>query len=264
MKLSNSKSIILFRFHDNPQRALSRIRLLREFNNLDIHVLYGGEEKNLEDCRKVIQPEVSSFWTYTNKTSKWRWIHGDLLVKNWYREIGNKIPFEFVFILEYDMVILKPLKDIYPDIGEDSIALAACEPFTKEIESNWSWTSREEDRPDYLKFKEYMHKNYGIERQAKVCLGPGPLLSRKFLDAWSKTEDVDFVNDEIAYPAYAEALGFKALNHGMHPGFSASDDEERFFNCNRKFVSQSMIKEELSKPDGIRAFHPVKDELTEL
>jgi hypothetical protein len=104
-----------------------------------------------------------------------------------------------------------------------------------------------------------MDKTYHLKRQKMVCLGPGPLLPRKFLDKFSKTPDVDYVNDELDYPAYAEVLGFKTVNHGMHPGFDKPKKISKYFNCDEhRHVTLKMINKQLAKPDRRRSFHPVK------
>lgn len=108
-----------------------------------------------------------------------------------------------------------------------------------------------------------MNKTYGIKRQEKVCLGPGSLFPKTFLEAFSKTEDVMLVHEELAYPAYAEALGFKMVDHGMHPGFGKSKHETRFFRCDWRYeVPAVEITQELQKQNGCRAFHPVKNTIT--
>lgn len=182
MNLYSSQSIILFRFHENPEQARERIKMLRHFNpQLPIHVLFGGKKTSVETCKKHVEDLVESFWHFDQSaTPHWKWLHGDLLHKAWYRDLGHKLDFDFLFSYEYDLLTLAPLVELYPNINENTIALAACEPFTEKIERSWGWTSEQLPRANFLKFCEYMNSTYGIKRQAKVCLGPGSLFSKIF------------------------------------------------------------------------------------
>ena len=265
MKLSDSNSIILFRFHKEPESAAESIKVLRHFNpNHAVHALFGGPADKYDDVQKVIGDLVDTMWLYSlDMMGEWKWQHTDLILKRWYRDVGRTIDFDFLFSYEYDLLTARPLLEIYPDIDQQTLALAACEPFTKEIENRWSWTSRPDHRPNFLAFCEYMRGTYGLVRQKMVCLGPGPLLPRGFMEQWSKTDDIDYVNDEIAYPAYAEALGFKTVDHGMHPGFGKPHELTKYFNCNsNRDVTLPMLKEQLDNPSGRRSFHPVKFKIT--
>lgn len=261
MKLSKGKSIILFRFHNKPRIALERIKILRFLNpDCEIHILFGGAKDDARTCKEFVSKLVDSFWVYPkNQKRVWKWMHSDLMLKTWYREFGKDLKFDYLFSYEYDLLVLKPLVDAYPNIDTNTLALAACESFTRRIEDSWTWTSRKDLRPKYLKFVKYMKENFGLNRQKYVCLGPGPLLPRNFIEKYSRTKDVEFVHEELTYPAYAEALGFKLVNHGMHAGFGASEDEEKFFNCHNDMpVTKQMLFSEISKTNGVREFHPVK------
>jgi hypothetical protein len=267
--MSSSKSIILFRFHKDFDVAAERIKILRHFNpDMDIYALFGGPSEETSLASTALRGLISGFWVFPDsEPEEWKWAHSDLVLKSWHRSVGHSLTFDFLYSYEYDILTVAPLNELYPKINQDTIALAACEPFTEDIENRWSWTAKDPNRAKFLKFCQYLSEEYGIERQKKVCLGPGPLLSKKFLDAWSKTKDLDYVHDELAYPAYAEALGFECINSGLHPGFGSPDGTE-YFNCHRgSVVSREMIQSQLLLANGRRAFHPVKqmiklDELT--
>jgi len=262
--LARSNAAILFRFHDNPDIARERLKILEHFNpQLHRYALYGGLPAGFEEARAAVSDLVESVWQYPERKEKaWKWQHNDLMLKAWYRAVGQHASFDFLYVYDYDMLIAAPLGEVYPNIDDHTVALTACELFTPAMEAHWSWTSWGERRRAFLQFCEYLHAHYGIKRQRKVCLGPGPLFSRPFLEAWSKTEDIEYVHDELAYPAYAEALGFATTDNHLHAGFTVSPAEERYFNCESVDVSTLMILEQLALPHGVRAFHPVKHMIT--
>lgn len=259
MKLKDSKAIILFRFHSDIDIAKERIKILRYFNpDLPIYGLFGGSKKDYEIAKTQLDDLVENVWLFPEgKDPKWEWIHGDLMAKEWFRDFGHQVDFDFMYSYEYDLLTLSPLKDIYPNIDQGTIVLAAVTKL-KGVEDNWYWTKDPTMRSNYLKFKKYMDQNYNLKVQQYASLGPGALFSRKFLEQFADAEDVDWVIEEITLPAYAEVFGFKLTDHGMHPGFGASVEKQRFFNCNDKEVDKKDIQFQMQKSGGIRAFHPVK------
>lgn len=79
------------------------------------------------------------------------------------------------------------------------------------------------------------------------------------MEKFSDTEDIDFVHEEITYPAYAEVFGFKLADNNMHLGFyKGSEAEKRLFNCNGIEPTLEEIYSQLGLAGGKRAFHPVK------
>ena len=269
MKLLEGTSIILFRYHNSPEVARERLNILRYFNpSTKIYVLDGGYPPHFEKRSAVIEDLVEHIWLYDSKqTPNWKWRHTYQLVKDWYRQVGQTLDFDFMYSYEYDLLTLQPLQDVYPNIDDTSIALGACAPFTNEVESSWYWTGQDIPKLyreySFPRFQKYMHHTYGLARQSAVCLGPGPLFPKKFLDKWAETEDIALVHEEILYPAYAEAFGFKIVDHGMHPGFNATLEESVYFNCAFDGqVSVSMIRDQLALQEGRRTFHPVKEYVT--
>jgi hypothetical protein len=259
MRLRDGKSIVLFRFHKDVDVVKERIKIIKHFNpDLPVYALFGGTQEDYEIAHKELANVAENVWLFPKgEDRKWKWLHTDLMTKDWFRDFGHKLQFDFVYSYEYDLLTLLPLEKIYPNIDINTLALAAVTKLDG-VESMWSWTSAAEKRPNWLKFKSYMQKTYGLEKQKYVCLGPGPLLPRKFLEMFAETEDVDFVHEEITLPAYAEVFGFNLADHGMHPGFFITPDED-FFTCREsRRVSNEVIEQQLKISGGRRTFHPVK------
>lgn len=262
MKLSDGTSIILFRFHDNPEIARERIAILRYLNpGRGIHALFCGPADESADAHAAIGGLVETTWRYpVARSGAWMWRHGDLVVKAWHRSIGAGVDFDFVYVHDYDILFTAPLQEIYPQIDDRTVALTGCAPFTAEFESRWLWTTWPDERLRFLAFCRYLQTHFGVARQQWVCFGPGALLPRSFLDAWCAIQDISLVHEEISYPAYAEALGFNAVNNGIHPGMG--QDPPPFFDCSSLPVTMETILHEATRPGGRRAFHPVKTLVT--
>lgn len=251
------KRIILFRFHKDIDIAQNRIALLRYYNpDTPVYVLYGGEATKAMEYEVILDDLMEHFWVcMEDKPKDWKWLHTDIMTKQWFREVGRDVEFSY----EYDLLTLAPLIDIYPSVEKGEIALSAAERFTREIETRWSWTSVSARREKYSEFQKYMHDKYSLERQEKVCLGPGPLLSREFLERFAETEDIDLVHEEIALPAYAEAFSVPVNNNGLHPGFFKHSPEDKYFTCMQGGdISRELIEQCREEGLARRAFHPVK------
>ncbi len=264
MKLQDGKAALLFRFHTTTAANRERLKILRHFNpNLPIYGLFGGDsEADFIDAKNEYTDLIENLWFFKkDKPRSWKWIHADVMVKEWFREIGHSLDFDFLYSYEYDILTLKPLIQLYPNIESDSIALSALTELNK-VETAWDWTNSPARKPAWLEFKEYMRKTYGLEKQTYMCQGPGPLFPKKFLNKFAATEDNELVIEEITMPAYAEVLGFKLVDNGLHPGFYVTP-ESKFFNCyTNYFASVDEFLGELSNPQGRRAFHPIKGVFT--
>ncbi|MBP9738327.1 hypothetical protein KBD20_01425 [Candidatus Saccharibacteria bacterium] len=266
MNLAEGKKIILFRYHDRPESAREQIKILRHFNpTIPIYVLDGGYPPHFEKRRIIIEDVADHVWLYeSSQSTRWKWLHTYQLVKDWFKEVGAQVDFDFLFSYEYDLLTVAPLLDIYPDISDNEVALGAVTAFTNEFEKKWWWGSPIAKRVfrefSYEKFQHYIEVNHGLARQKYVCQGPGTLVPKRFLYDWSKEPDVNFVHEEILLPAYAEVFGYKIIDHGMHPGIFAPPEQDKYFNCRAVTdVSIDDIISELKTKGGRRAFHPVKN-----
>src|SRR4051812_30696778 len=95
--LADSNAAILFRFHDSPEVARERLKILKHFNpNLPIHALYGGVPAGFREARAAARDLVMSVWQYPEpKEKQWKWQHNDLMLKAWYRAAGKDASFDF-------------------------------------------------------------------------------------------------------------------------------------------------------------------------
>ena len=258
--LQTGMAIVLFRFYKDFDVVNERLRILRYFDpDLPIFGLYGGPIDEFGIAKKSLENNFENLWCFPeNREPSWKWFHTDIMQKEWFRDFGYQVNFDFLISYEYDLLTLSPLRQLLPNINDTTIAVSALENLD-EIKNTWNWTSRSPHKEKFEKFSEYMKTTFGTEIQKTVCLGPGPVLPKKFMAAFSNTEDIDLVHEEISYPAYAEALGFNSMNNNLHPGFHAPPEEESLFSCEKNAtVTLESINNELKKPKGRRAFHPVK------
>lgn len=256
------ENIILFRFHSDFEICKERIKILKHFNpNLPILGLYGGPKENFEEAKKILGNSLINIQISSSENRNYKWFHADQTLKEWFQNYGKDINFKFLFDYESDIFTLAPLKTLYPEISDSTIALSALEEFEK-VESIWNWTSESPHKEAFNKLCEFMETTYKVKKPKYASLGPGPYFSKKFLSDFSNSEQpkelIDPVVSEIIYPFYAEALGYKMVNTNLHPGWFDEQKAAKYFNCENIKIEKETIIEEGKSPRGRRAFHPVK------
>lgn len=173
-------SVVLFKFHQSFDVCRERVAMLRSFNpNIPVHALYGGPAGGRAAARAALGDLAVDIQQAPDRGADWAWLHNDLMTKQWYRTHGRDIEFDRVYEYDWDLLTAAPLSDIYPDTADDEIALCAAVQFTEEIEQRWVWTNRSES---FAQFMAYMGDTFGLRSLRWASLGPGPLLSRAFLE----------------------------------------------------------------------------------
>jgi hypothetical protein len=250
------RRIILFRFHDQFDACRERLRMLRYFNpDVPIYGLYGGPREDWDDARRSVEDALVHLHPWSAVDRTWKWMHAELAVKEWFRACGEAIPFDVLYEYEYDMLMCAPLRELYPPLPANSLAFSAVRT-TESMMNQWIWIAHQNYRPAYLAFCDYLAERYGVDSIEQVVLGPGPLLTRRFLTAFCELEDCDLVHNEIAYPAFAQALGFRLIDNRFY-----STESERLFHCYGGSIEWQDIESEL-RSGPRRAFHPVKYRVT--
>lgn len=254
-----SKRIILFRLHKDFDVCLERILLLKKYNpDLPIYGLYGGTSEHVKEAELKIGEQIEHLYIDKHTDSEWKWLHPDISLKEWYRDVGKSYSFDYMYDYEWDILTLDSLEKLYPQIEPKTLYFSAVKKLTPEVKEKWDWTSEQPHKFNYIKFIHYMKKTFGDHLFETAVLGPAPLLSRSFIDQFSQTEDIDWVLNEISYPAYAEAFGYTIKDNGFHPGWFTSE-ARTYFNCHSDApIAKDTILSELAKPNGRRVFHPVK------
>jgi hypothetical protein len=127
------------------------------------------------------------------------------------------------------------------------------------IADRWPWTVNEPHRSELALLKDFVSKRYGYEEAYRACLGPGYCLPRTFLDAYAAADVPELCHDEVRLPLFASILGFEIADTGLYPRWFDTF-EEQFFNANDDDIDERLIRSELARPRGRRAFHPFRRE----
>lgn len=252
------KRAILFRFHKNHLVCKNHLQLLRNFNpNTLIYGLYGGDSDHLPKMKKYLRKNLKHFFSITHYDNDWKWKNSDLAVRFWFKKYGHKMQFDLLHVVEWDLIIFDKLSTVYQHIPQLSLGLTGLRPL-KGVEHRWLWTAKHPWRSKWLRFKRTLSKQHNFPDPINVCLGPGPVFPRSFLEAFARyPRPSQLVHDEIRLPIYAQMLGYDLTDTKFYMRWF-DDIEKRQFNCVNREIDDKVIENELLKPNGRRVFHPYR------
>lgn len=249
------KRIIIYRFHKKPAICRNHLIFLKKLNpNTPIYGLYGGLKKDEQIFKKYLSPHLNGFYELGRKPKSWKWMHGDLAVSQWFRDVGKKIDFDVLHVIEWDLLLFESIEKLFKPIPKNAIGLTALQPL-KKIEHRWYWTTREPYRTNWEEFLNYVKEKYNYEKEPFSSLGAAMTLPRSFLEKYSRMKIPAQVHDELRLPLFAQIMGYKLYNTGF---YKHQKNERRYFNLLAQQIKIGTIKQELKKPRGRRVFHPYR------
>jgi hypothetical protein len=253
------KRIILFRFHENQKVCRNHLDLLRHHNpGTAIYGLYGGNESIYPKVEQSFGREFSHLYCLTGKTPTWKWLNGDLAVREWYQMIGRELEFDMLHVVEWDLVLLDSLEKIYSGVPKGGIGITGLIPL-RLIKDKWIWPRLQSWWvPQWEKLLAHSREKYLYKAEPYASLGPGICLSRDFLQQYAACEVPELCHDEVRLPLFAQNLGFTLYDTNFYRGWF-DGQEEIFFNSINKEIGLDVIKNELGDPGGKRAFHPYRE-----
>jgi hypothetical protein len=252
---------VLFWFYRDLPVCENRVELLRRDNpGVAIFGLYGGDVRDAPRFREALTPFLDDFWTFDEpKTSKWKWLHGDLMLAAWYEARGRDLEWDHVFVAQWDMLVLAPVADLLPDLSADDVLLSGVRP-VREVEPAWVW-SKGGHEPEYRAFLDRVTERFGAV-EPMSCVFVVAALPRHLLDAYRELED-DTGYIEYRLPTLARAVGLRLVDDERFTAWRPADASagsptrrQRFLNGSRRPVLLPTILLERARDDGARVFHP--------
>ncbi len=233
--------------------------LLRRHNpGTPIYGLFGGDESLYPRVQQSLEQEFSHLYCLRDKTPIWKWLNGDLAVRDWYRMIGRDLQFDMLHVVEWDLVLLDSLEKIYREVPKGGVGITGLIPL-KLIKDKWLWPRLENWWvPQWKQLLALSREKYRYTAEPYASLGPGLCLPKEFLELYAACEVPELCHDEVRLPLFAQNLGFDLYDTKFYGGWFDPHDEI-FFNSTNKEIELEVINNELGNPDGKRAFHPYRD-----
>jgi hypothetical protein len=249
--------VVLLRFHKEPFVCRSRVSLLRALNpGVPVYGVCGGDQPVMRIAGKQL---VGLDGLHATDLSARYWMHLDLVVREWYRDVGRQLQFDVLHLVEWDLLLAEPLETLFASVPEGAVGLTALTPVS-ELENEWTWLRREELRRNWESLLACARSEWGYDGVPYGSVGPGTVFSRAFLDAYAEIDPPVLAHDELRLPLFAQILGFPVVDTGLR-GPWHGEREHPFFNFRGQDIDLAVIRRELAKPDGARAFHPVREKL---
>lgn len=249
----------LLQFHDDFEVCRDRVETLRAFNpGLAVHGLFGGPHDAAAEAEARLGPSLDSFLALGGSPARWK-KYTDLAVREWYRQAGERLPFDMLHVIQWDLLLCDSLDALYATIPADALGLTGLTPLAA-IADRWHWTRCEPARSESERFLAWGRDRFALDGVPLACLGPGYCLPREFLSRFADLEVPELGHDELRLPLLGQALGFRLADTGFYPAWFDARTEE-LFNANGDALDPGRILEELGRPGGRRAFHPCRQAL---
>jgi hypothetical protein len=251
------KRAVLLRFHKAPLICRSRVSLLRHLNpEVPVYGLFGGRRLPAV----VLKQLVGLDGVFVSRGSdRWNWQHGDLALAAWYRAAGSKLDFDVLHVVEWDLLLAAPLEALYASVPPGAVGLTALTPIA-ELEGEWTWLRKPEPRREWESLLAITREKWGYDGEPYGCLAAGPSFPRAFLEAYVAADPPALANDELRVPLFAQILGFELADTRLRGPWRGEREHELFHLRNHE-IELATIRAELARPDGARAFHPVRRRL---
>jgi hypothetical protein len=234
---------ILLGFYKGPALCRERIALLRALNpGVAVYGMQGnaGDGMSEEDAASL---DLDHLWKCEQADPEWCWLHWDLMVSQWYRDVGNGFRFDTLHLIDWDVILLRPLAEIFRDFTE-GVVVTDRKPLPL-IYDSWAWTSGE-NRANWLSLRADAAHGASLPDEQLACLGPAMSFSRAFLERYSLENPSEVCCGEPRVPLYAQKFGMPVHDNGL---YGALFDVRPPLTCEE--VSEAIFA-------GVRALHPVK------
>lgn len=250
------ETIALFRFHKEPAICKNHLEIFRKFNpKTKIYGLYGGKKEDIDNF-KCLEEYFKNIYVIPVDDPKWKWLHSDLAIRLWYRDVGKDIDFDSLAVIEWDMLVLDALENIYSHIPKETVGLTMPN-LIKEVEDKWYWTSTEPHKSEWQELLKIAKEKYDYREEPYGCIAGGLYLPKQFLESFSKIDPPELTHDELRLPLFCQILGFKFMNTNLRTKWF-NESEAKYFNANNEDIKISDIKSEFDKDNGRRIFHPIR------
>lgn len=273
------KIAVLFWFYKELEVCQNRLEILRQYNpTISIYGLYGGDLTSVDQYKSALSPYLDDFYAFSEtQDSYWKWIQGDLMITQWYRDRGKDLEWDTIAIVQWDMLVFGAVEQIFSMLKPGQMLLSGLRPIA-EVETDWQWTSPKipDRRDQYLKFCKYIRETYGYKQNPLGCLFIVVAFPRTFLEQYSNVSEPELGFLEYRIPMYAQIFGtpfcenhpFQAWWVDIDPVLRVKNPLKQAINSlslrlnpnplnpAKREISLIPIYRHLSTQTGARIFHP--------
>ena len=199
-----------------------------------IYVLFGGEPAEAQRFETEFLPYIDDFYTFPEeKSSHWKWWHGDMLISRWFTERGHQLRWDSIFIAQWDMLVFGPVEKLFIHLRGNELLLSGewALKDRKDVDLN---EPRSPEKPmteiewvrrvflrmgsNYQEFRGFLREYNLQEQDAWWCVFLVIVLPRAFMERFSVRKNPELGFLEYTIPTLAKAWGFDICrNHPYNP-----------------------------------------------
>ncbi|MGE0109610.1 MAG: hypothetical protein AB7S81_07620 [Bdellovibrionales bacterium] len=226
------------------------LELLRKLNpNTPIHGLYGGAG-GVEALPPDFRERFDSLFALPFEDPQYNWQHGDICIRWWFKEVGHSFDFSHLAVVEWDLVYLKPLDEIFHAFTEEANYVALSGNYQKMYDEGWGWIQGR-----FAGAIEALLVDIGKERSIDIKtlsfgIFGGCVLCRKYLEELSCRILRSLSNDEVRLSLYSALFDVPLIDNGF-----LSDKRNQMNAENIEYGEKELI-ETLER--GGNTIHPIR------
>jgi hypothetical protein len=262
MNHSQPKLAILFWHYKEPEICVNRLQGLRRLNpDIPIFGLFGGNPDQFSFYETLLGKLLDDHWCFkSDHDSEWKWRHGDLVLNAWHRDKGCQLTWDTLIIMQWDMLAIAPVSQIFSPLNKDEIYLPGLRPID-ELEHHWWWTKPNTPQGDeYARFKLLLRDQHSFSGPYQACQFITAALPRSFMDKYAqiKIPELGFLEYKLSAYAHLFDTPFRQLPQLQvtWPENWNKTPRVTLTAAKREIRDIDIVCERLT-PGGARLFHPV-------
>jgi hypothetical protein len=181
------KLAILFWFYKDIDLCRNRLEILRALNkNVPVFGLFGGAPNEAANVERSLGGYLDNFYVFEDERDDfWKWKNGDLIIADWFRKRGRFLDWETIIVVQWDMLILGPVKSVFSMLKPGEALLSGLRP-AAEVAKWWMWIDVgdpevERDLQDFIK---RLKLDYNYHGDLWCCQFIVVCLPRQFLNLY--------------------------------------------------------------------------------
>lgn len=256
MKLS-----ALFWFYKDVDVCRNRLQILRRYNpEVSIFGLFGGDASQADLFKSQLQNYLDDFFVFSDeKSAKWKWFNGDLIIADWYHQRGQFLSWDTIVVVQWDMLVFGRLSDIFAELGEGETLLSSIRT-VEEVSAWWCWVNS--SQPRYPEFVKRLRTEFNYSGALLCCQFVVVCFPRRFLERYAALRPEDgFI--EYRVPTFAQAFGIPFCESKRFDCWWSDDPATKNISERDKILTAAPVKIplsrifiHLSRRNGSRIFHP--------
>jgi len=253
----STERCILFWFYKEIEICKNRLDILKRYNpNTRIFGLFGGDIDEFKLYKKEIGYYFDDLYCFVKTTDQnWKWIHGDLVLLDWYDNRGKNLDWNQIAVVQWDTLVLDNINSLFINVRSDEILLSGYRILDNNLEQIWNWTRNDrKHRKNYLRFLEYIKTTYKYRGQPYCCLFIFQIFNKIFFEKYLQVKNKELGMLEYKIPIYSNIFNIPV--HECNLGVKWHDNNNKAMNAIPKEIPEEYICIELAKNSGYRIFHP--------